>query len=146
MKQIFKKLLNYSAELIDGTIQNHPIYSQLQNETMSIVPNGTSNTKFAFGLFTNGFTGTKYQYRINEVGVHEVYNTTEAAPAVVADGFKMYAADIVAGNSAPHWKTENGDVLSLYKNTALTASDGTLPTAVTRIGEIETILQNLGIL
>jgi hypothetical protein len=66
--------------------------------------------------------------------------------ATPTDGFVQYASDIVAGNSTPHFRTENGDILKLYKNTALTASDGTLATAITRQAEIETILTNLGII
>lgn len=69
-----------------------------------------------------------------------------AEPAGAVDAFQFYSKDIVAGNSAPHFRTENGDVLKLYKNTALTAADGTLATAITRQAEIETILTNLGIL
>lgn len=33
----------------------------------------------------------------------------------VTDAFQHYAADQTAGNSAPHWRTENGDVVKLYK-------------------------------
>lgn len=57
-----------------------------------------------------------------------------------------YSDDITAGEAAPHFRTETGDILKLYKNTALTASDGTLANAVIRQGEIETILTNLGII
>jgi hypothetical protein len=80
-------------------------------------------------------------------GVQTLVIENGTAPtATPTDGFVHYAGDIVAGNSAPHFRTENGDILKLYKNTALTASDGTLATAITRQAEIETILTNLGII
>jgi hypothetical protein len=80
-------------------------------------------------------------------GVQTLVIENGTAPtATPTDGFVHYASDIVAGNSAPHFRTENGDILKLYKNTALTASDGTLATAITRQAEIETILTNLGII
>lgn len=41
----------------------------------------------------------------------------------VTDSFQQYSADIVAGNAAPHFRTENGDIIKLYKETtAVTAS------------------------
>jgi len=47
-----------------------------------------------------------------------VYINNGTAPtASVTDGFKMYSADIVAGNAAPHFRTETGDVIKLYKET-----------------------------
>jgi uncharacterized protein (DUF1330 family) len=41
----------------------------------------------------------------------------------IADAFQQYSADITAGNAAPHFRTENGSVIKLYKETtAVTAS------------------------
>jgi hypothetical protein len=34
-----------------------------------------------------------------------------------ADAFQMYSADVVAGNAAPHIRTENGAVLKMYQET-----------------------------
>jgi hypothetical protein len=34
-----------------------------------------------------------------------------------ADAFQMYSADIVAGNAAPHFRTENGSIIKLYQET-----------------------------
>ncbi len=36
------------------------------------------------------------------------------------DFFQFYSTDIVAGNAAPHFKTENGDVIKLYKTNTYT--------------------------
>lgn len=48
-----------------------------------------------------------------------------AAPSVITDSFRMYATDITAGNSAPHFKTENGDVIRLYADSGWTKMTGT---------------------
>lgn len=72
------------------------------------------------------------------------YGTDPSGTA--ADHFAMYAKDIVAGNSAPHFRTENGSIIKLFKGSALTVSDGTLANAVTRIGEIEARLTALGLI
>ena len=53
----------------------------------------------------------------------------------LADHFAMYSADIVAGNAAPHFRTENGSVIKLYKQD--------LPTNPTN-AELATFLSNLG--
>jgi hypothetical protein len=34
-----------------------------------------------------------------------------------ADSFQMYSNDVVAGNAAPHFRTENGAVIKLYQET-----------------------------
>lgn len=62
------------------------------NGTFSISPQGT---------YANG-TYTFLQYQGSVVGD-------------VADCYQLYAADIVAGNAAPHFRTENGDIIKLYK-------------------------------
>jgi hypothetical protein len=45
-----------------------------------------------------------------------VYNGT--IPSInTSDSFQQYSADIVAGNAAPHFRTENGAVIKLYQVT-----------------------------
>jgi hypothetical protein len=68
-----------------------------------------------------------------------------------------YSADIVAGNAAPHFRTEAGDVIKLYKETtAVTAAtfaantsgivDDTATFDGYTIGQVVKALRNLGIL
>jgi len=64
----------------------------------------------------------------------------------IADSFQQYSADIVAGNAVPHFRTENGNIIRLFQGAALTASDGTLANAVTRIAEIQARLQAHGLI
>jgi hypothetical protein len=54
----------------------------------------------------------------------------------VSNGFETYSADIVAGNAAPHFRTEAGDVVKLYKET--TASLGTGATFTNGTGAVIT--------
>ncbi len=81
-------------------------------------------------------------------------NTTD-----VADQFHFYGADQTAGNSCPHFRTENGSVIKLYKEAALTSEDataidatydsveqGVLNNVRTRLDEIEAALQAQGLL
>jgi hypothetical protein len=69
----------------------------------------------------------------------------------------MYSADIVGGNAAPHFKTENGNVVKIYQettgvgaatfvsNTSLIANDTATFDGYT-IGQVVKALRNLGIL
>lgn len=52
-----------------------------------------------------------------------IFNGT--APTGVTDTFQMYSNDIIAGNAAPHFKTENGDVIKLFKSSAYTITNVT---------------------
>lgn len=43
-----------------------------------------------------------------------MYNGTAPSGNITA-GFSMYSTNIVAGNAAPHFRTENGDIVKLYR-------------------------------
>jgi len=88
----------------------------------------------------------------NAVKVVGIPNGT-APTSSPANMFQMYSADIVAGNAAPHFRTESGDIIKLFKGAALTAvdataTDGTIGTndnitnnIRTRLNEVESRLQ-----
>jgi len=70
-------------------------------------------------------------------GAGAIVMKNRTAPSTnVVDRFYMYSADIVAGNAAPHFRTENGSVIKLYKQD--------LPTSPTN-AQIATLLSNLGL-
>jgi hypothetical protein len=75
-----------------------------------------------------------------------VRNHTSVPTLNITDSFQQYSADIVAGNAAPHFRTENGNIIKLFRGAALTASNGTLANAVTRIAQIEARLQAHGLI
>jgi hypothetical protein len=75
----------------------------------------------------------------------------------VADVFVLYAADITAGNAAPHFRTENGNVIKIYQETtgvaasAFTANTGTAVNDASTfdgytLQQVVKALKNLGIL
>jgi hypothetical protein len=64
------------------------------------------------------------------------FNTPGITFTTNTDSFQQYSADIVAGNAAPHFRTENGSVIKLYKQD--------LPTNPTN-AELATFLSNLGL-
>ena len=55
----------------------------------------------------------------------------------ITDGFRFYSKDIVAGNAAPHFRTEAGDIVKLYKHAAVTTAQG-IADALTDIGLLAT--------
>ena len=63
--------------------------------------------------------------------------TTGTPSTSITDGFKQYSADIVAGNAAPHFRTENGNIIKLYQQSSA---------GITTVGQLVTVLQNLGLL
>jgi hypothetical protein len=44
-------------------------------------------------------------------------NSLTTPSSSFADSFIMYSSDVVAGNAAPHFRTENGAVIKLYRET-----------------------------
>ena len=78
-------------------------------------------TSNASGIFTQSeralwLTSTKSMVLYNGSSITDTHSEK-------ADSFEMYSSDIVAGNAAPHFRTEVGDVIKLYKETtAITAS------------------------
>jgi hypothetical protein len=75
-------------------------------------------------------------YETNGTRLIQIQNGT-APTAGLVNSFKMYSADITEGNAAPHFRTENGDVIKLYKQDSA---------GISTVGDIVTVLQNLGLL
>lgn len=86
-----------------------------------------------------------------------IFNGVEPT-STVADSFIAFSKDIVAGNAVPHFRTENGDIIRLYKETtsvgsATVVSVGAGSVVKTddtfdgyTIAQIAKTLRNLGIL
>jgi hypothetical protein len=92
----------------------------------------------------------------NDVGVIYIPNGTAPTDSIT-DGFKQYSADIVAGNAAPHFRTENGSIVKLYQETTgvtaatLVSNAGTTLTSTDTFDgytmqQVVKALRNLGIL
>lgn len=94
----------------------------------------TNGLKLSLSAISGGYAGLSISSSTNNVYVEADYNfgigastfgtsatssfamKTGTAPSTnIADQFALYSADITAGNAAPHFKTETGDVIKLYK-------------------------------
>jgi hypothetical protein len=107
--------------------------------------------RFIFGATSTSGWGTGNPSRF--IGI---INGT-APNGTVANGFALYSAAVTAGNAAPHFRTENGNIIKLYRettavaaatfvaNTSLIANDTATFDGYT-IGQVVKALRNLGIL
>jgi hypothetical protein len=66
-----------------------------------------------------------------------IYN--KSGDTVVGDvnSFCFYSDDITAGNAAPHFRTENGNIIKLYQQSSA---------GILTVPQLVTVLQNLGLL
>jgi len=102
----------------DGTIKN--ITSYISPTSLTVAESGTIGSQ-TYKIIYKGFNVNGNNVGINTstfgtsaVGVFAQKNGTSPSTDIV-DQYQLYAADIVGGNSAPHFRTENGDIIKLYK-------------------------------
>ena len=134
--------------------------------------NSTNTILVGFGLYncalTNDFDGnnkTASNFNHLNIGGSLSTNGTKTLEIAVgtaptstgANSIKMYAAQIVVGNAAPHFRTENGGIIKLYQqatggsastfvaNTSLIANDTATFDGYT-IGQVVKALRNTGLL
>ena len=56
-------------------------------------------------------------------GAGAIVMKNRTAPSTnVQDRFYLYSADITAGNAAPHFRTENGNIIKIYRETTAVAA------------------------
>jgi nitrogen fixation protein len=85
-------------------------------------------------IITNG-TGTfgTDTYMGNGGNTLVVRNHPDVPSLNITDSFQQYSADATTGNAAPHFRTENGSIIKLYQNTAVTNPQG-IADALTNLG------------
>lgn len=143
----------------DTTGSTSAIY--VNNGGNGLTLNGRNDTSGGFGITIDddGNVGVNATtFGTNSVNVFAQGNGT-APTTDIANQYQLYSADIVAGNAAPHFRTEVGDIIKLFKAAALTAVDATAINATydateeavlnnvrTRLNEIEALLQANGLL
>ena len=66
-------------------------------------------------FFTGSGTGTQRAQITNDGDLTHFNGTSPSASTT--DAYRQYSADVVAGNAAPHFRTENGAVIKLYQET-----------------------------
>mgnify|MGYP000868569300 CR=1 FL=1 len=94
-----------TSSTISRIITISPIQSvQVASHGMYLYNNGNLQIEETTGILqTSGRGGIS----LKNAAVVPSTNTT--------DRFTMYSTDIVAGNAAPHFRTENGDIVKLYR-------------------------------
>jgi hypothetical protein len=102
----------------------------------------TGNDQGYFSIRQNNFNfgGVFHPAEFSsERKVLRIYNGVAPSARAVSevDFFKMFSKDIVAGNAAPHFETENGDIIKLYKQSSA---------GILTVPQLVTVLQNLGLL
>jgi hypothetical protein len=103
--------------IFDGT-QNLRLTGGAAPELRSDVNFGFTNSA---GLVHTGMnTDGTWSY------IKSNYFKNTATPSAFADYFALYSDDIVAGNAAPHFRTENGDVQRIYSIGGWGTPTGTL--------------------
>jgi hypothetical protein len=83
----------------------------------SLINNGGGGLNFLgtpTRFYTGGSNGVVRLYLYNN-GLTQLTATTPTTNET--DGYRQYSADVVAGNAAPHFRTENGAVIKLYQET-----------------------------
>ena len=75
-----------------------------------------------------------------------LFQNVTAPTSAVTDNFHFYSNDIVAGNAAPHFRTEAGNTIKLYTEAAVTTPQG-IANALTAQGLLSasTIIQGMDI-
>jgi predicted small secreted protein len=147
---IHRNNANTFYEYFDGTYR-------IEYRRVGSVELGTNNdvTSFNFACNTgnvllrggtniiNIISGNNYHFEestglLTTSGAGCIVMKNRTAPSTnVADRFYLYSADIVAGNAAPHFRTETGDIIKLYQQSSA---------GITTVGQLVTVLQNLGLL
>jgi hypothetical protein len=84
----------------------------INQNTRALFLNQKSNLVFRNGQSLT--SGTHFEAAATNT--FTIHNGT--APITnIADAFQQYSADIVAGNAAPHFRTENGAIVKVYQET-----------------------------
>lgn len=101
----------------------------------AVVANDGYNAGFMW--FKDSSNIANLQMKLSPDNALNIYNSTNLPIETnYVDSFQIYSRDITAGNAAPHFRTELGHVIKLYRQD--------LPTNPTN-AEIATLLSNVGL-
>lgn len=124
-------------ELNPGTTANR-LYGGANGWEISGTAKTTISTTGLNAYFFDGTIQIASGLNVSGGATNTLHIENGTAPTTsVTNQFKIYSADIVAGNAAPHFRTEAGDIIKLYKQ----ASAG-----ITTVADLVTVLTNLGLL
>jgi hypothetical protein len=114
----------------DGVVCNSTLkmgFSNILGSTTSYIQiehpgggNQSMNFRTASAAPTLGFqflnSSGNQIFQITNSGNVVILNSSVIPSTNITDSFQQYSSDIVAGNAAPHFRTETGDIVKLYKN------------------------------
>ncbi len=133
--------------------------SVLSNSNGTLAMLSISNNNYNQSVFALGtYLGTTNTQPSATYGGNTFFIKNGTAPTATAtDTFALYSADITAGNAAPHFITENGNIIKLYRETTAVAAAtlvSGLGTPLTNtdtfdgytLQQVVKVLKNLGIL
>jgi len=173
--ELYRSLNTNGAGVVQNLAMNDSLNAKINLVSIlgEMVDNTAGSVKGAFTIHTRNGASLVERARVDEEGNFGLgittFGTNAAKVIGIANGvvpitspanmFQMYSTDIVAGNAAPHFRTELGDVIKLFKGVALTAIDVTAIDAVydateqavldnirTRLNELEARIQATGLL
>jgi hypothetical protein len=121
--------ITYSANEVFNVFFNDYRQSQMFRGNGSLLLSGKNNTILTDANVTT-FMGDGGNTLV-------VRNHTSVPSTNITDSFQQYSADITAGNAAPHFRTENGSIVKLYQEAAVTTSQG-IATALANQGLLAT--------
>lgn len=123
-----------AAQLILGAKTSDAAINAMAAIAGMVTDNTAASFKGALILSTSNNAAPAERARIDHLGNFGIGTSTFQASMVggvtlktgtaptgsVTDQFAFYSADIVAGNAAPHFRTELGNVIKLFKSAAYT--------------------------
>lgn len=128
----FNGLYGYKSSFGRIEIDTKFSFNNFINNSVFLATSGSNNVRFQAnsGFSTLGFV-VNFGHSILQLGGNNtsfsgsntfLVENGVAPTANVADVFQLYAKDIVAGNAAPHFRTENGSIIKLYQETPMVGS------------------------
>jgi hypothetical protein len=133
---------------------NHIATLRINNSDRFVIT-GSDPVNMSYFVNTNlALGGTSVGTSSNRVFAQYSGTAPGSSPA---DAYQQYSADITTGNAAPHFRTENGNVVKLYQETTGVAAATLVSNAGTSLTSTDTFdgytlqqvvkaLKNLGIL
>lgn len=120
---------NFSVFHMDVATPDSVNYTLACNSTLTYLNGQTAVHLLANGagpFFGVNAKGAVIGQTLVDTGANILKVELGTAWTSVADAWACYGADIVAGNTAPHFKSEAGDVIKLYKlSTGWSVTNGT---------------------
>jgi len=119
-------LYNTTTNTLDIKSSVASVFNRFGSETLIV---GGGNTQATIALSVQNNSTNNNSFIVSDLGNIGIGTTSAGTSATktlvinngtaptgnVTDSFQQYSADITAGNAAPHFRTENGDIVKIYR-------------------------------